>query len=145
MYFYHNLKALTFQLPPDLLINQFYIHVLYINIGKWTRIILCIKSFITSICIKLMIFFKGYARVSNVEFKKTGQDGFTASYDPRFSISFLEIGDVSAPTAIKPCYVKKCSFHHGYGTAIGVFGTHGLEIQDNVIHRTVGACKFINL
>jgi hypothetical protein len=82
------------------------------------------------------------SRVSNVEFKKTGQDGFTASYDPRYSISYLEIGEVSGPTAIKPCYVKKCSFHHGYGTAIGVFGTHGLEIQDNVIHRTVGPCKF---
>lgn len=35
-------------------------------------------------------------------------------------------------------YIKGCAFHNGFAPAIGVFGTDGLSIEDNVIHHTVG-------
>ncbi|XP_071828580.1 fibrocystin-L-like isoform X3 [Apostichopus japonicus] len=79
--------------------------------------------------------FVGYARISNVQFKHTGQEGWTDFYDPRYSLAFLDAGEV---TEESPSYVRSCSFHNGFNTAIGVFGTHGLEISDNVVHHVVG-------
>ncbi|XP_052060298.1 fibrocystin-L-like isoform X3 [Mytilus californianus] len=79
--------------------------------------------------------YTGYARIANVEFYRGAQEGFTAPHDPRHAISFMDIGTL---TDIKPCYVKKSSFNYVYGSAIGVYGVHGLELQDNVIYRTVG-------
>lgn len=76
----------------------------------------------------------GAARISNVEFYLTGQEGWVESYDARYSVAFIDAGVVSA---IKPSYVKKCSFHHGFSPAIGVYGLNGLPIEDNVIHHTV--------
>ncbi|XP_033757813.1 fibrocystin-L-like [Pecten maximus] len=76
----------------------------------------------------------GYARLSNVEFFHTGQEGYTEFYDARFSLTFLDGGTVSN---IKPSYINKCAFHNGFSPAIGVFGTHSLPIEDNVIHHTV--------
>ncbi|KAF3822699.1 hypothetical protein GH733_008073, partial [Mirounga leonina] len=35
-------------------------------------------------------------------------------------------------------YIRGCAFHNGFSPAIGVFGTDGLDIDDNVIHFTVG-------
>lgn len=35
-------------------------------------------------------------------------------------------------------YIQGCAFHDGFSPAIGVFGTEGLNVDDNVIHRTVG-------
>ncbi|KAL5019598.1 hypothetical protein ScPMuIL_002490 [Solemya velum] len=77
----------------------------------------------------------GYARLSNVEFYHTGQEGWTMDYDPRFSVVFVYTGDVSP---IRPSYITGCTFHNGFSTAIGVFGTHGLVMSHNVIHHTVG-------
>lgn len=53
----------------------------------------------------------------------------------RFSLAFLDIGDVDGNTS----YVRGNSIHDGFSTAIGVFGTNSLAIENNVIHRTVGA------
>ncbi|XP_071944841.1 fibrocystin-L-like [Antedon mediterranea] len=80
--------------------------------------------------------YKGYAKISNVEFKHSGQEGWTDFYDPRYSVAFLDIGEV---TVESPSFVRECTFHNGFSPAIGVFGTSGLTIQDNVIHHTVGA------
>ena len=87
-------------------------------------------------------FVTGYARLSNVEFERTGQEGWTDFYDPRYSISFLDAGSVSEDY---PSYVRDCSFHHGFSPAIGVFGTDNLTIENNVIHHTVGAGTFTNI
>ncbi|XP_021354106.1 fibrocystin-L-like [Mizuhopecten yessoensis] len=76
----------------------------------------------------------GYARLSNVEFFHTGQESYTEFYDARFSLTFLDGGTVSN---IKPSSVNKCAFHNGFSPAIGVYGTHGLPIDDNVLHHTV--------
>ncbi|XP_061189118.1 fibrocystin-L-like [Saccostrea echinata] len=79
--------------------------------------------------------YTGFARISNVEFFRGGQEGFTATYDPRHALSFVDI----PISNIKPCYVKQSSFHHNLGIAIGVYGTNDLEIQNNVIHHTIGS------
>ncbi|CAH1788932.1 unnamed protein product [Owenia fusiformis] len=80
--------------------------------------------------------FTGYARLNNVEFIRTGQEGWTEAYDPRFSLAFLNTGEVSPN---RPSFVNSCTFHHGFSSAIGVFGTDGLVVSDNVIYHTVGA------
>ncbi|XP_071946075.1 fibrocystin-L-like [Antedon mediterranea] len=80
--------------------------------------------------------YKGYARISNVEFYHTGQEGWPDNYDPRYSVAFLDTGEV---TVANPSYVRECAFHHGFSPAIGVFGAFGVHIEDNVIHHTVGA------
>lgn len=85
--------------------------------------------------------FAGYARISNVEFFQSGQEGFNDPYDPRFSLTFLNTGAVSD---IRPSYVTNSAFHHGFSPAIGVFGTNGITISGNVIHNTVGTGTLIN-
>jgi hypothetical protein len=80
--------------------------------------------------------YKGYARISNVEFYHSGQEGWSDFFDPRYSLAFLDVGEIT-PDA--PSSVKGCSFHNGFSPAIGVFGTDGLVVRDNVIHHTVGS------
>ncbi|OCT77099.1 hypothetical protein XELAEV_18032294mg, partial [Xenopus laevis] len=78
--------------------------------------------------------YTGSARIENVEFYHSGQDGYRDPTDPRYSLAFLYLGEVSRNTS----YVQGCSFHHGFSPAIGVFATNGLDINDNVIYFTVG-------
>ena len=80
----------------------------------------------------------GFARISNVEFYHSGQEGWTDFYDPRYSLAFLDTGP---STEEKPSYVTGCSFHQGFSPAIGVFGAMGVTVQDNIIHHTVGSGK----
>ncbi|XP_073925166.1 fibrocystin-L isoform X4 [Castor canadensis] len=82
-----------------------------------------------------MMTFKGNAKISNVEFYHSGQEGFRDSTDPRYAVTFLNLGQVQERGL---SYVRGCSFHHGFSPAIGVFGTDGLDIDDNIIHFTVG-------
>ncbi|WAR05573.1 PKHL1-like protein, partial [Mya arenaria] len=79
--------------------------------------------------------YTGYARLSNVEFYHTGQEGWTEEYDPRFSVSFVATGTVSN---VKPSKVTRCSFHNGFNTAVGAFGIGSLEVSNNVVFGTVG-------
>ncbi|CAK8682970.1 unnamed protein product [Clavelina lepadiformis] len=76
----------------------------------------------------------GYARFSNVEFHRTGQEGWTNRWDPRFSLAWVGTG---ASTNARPAYVKGCAFHDGYSTAIGTFGADDVNITGNVVHRTI--------
>ncbi|XP_040210575.1 fibrocystin-L-like [Rana temporaria] len=78
--------------------------------------------------------YKGNARISNVEFYHSGQEGYRDPTDPRYSLAFLNLGEVLPNKS----YVKGCAFHNGFSPAIGVFYTNGLNIDDNVIHFTVG-------
>ncbi|KAM9050154.1 fibrocystin-L [Megaptera novaeangliae] len=79
--------------------------------------------------------FKGYARISNVEFYHSGQEGFRDSTDPRYAVTFLNLGQIQERGS---SYIQGCAFHSGFSPAVGVFGTDGLDIDDNVIHFTVG-------
>ncbi|XP_061168814.1 fibrocystin-L-like [Saccostrea echinata] len=76
----------------------------------------------------------GFARISNVEFYHSGQEGWVEPFDPRGSIAYVDAGTVSS---IKPSYVKKCAFHKGFSPAIMAYGTNNLPIEDNVIADTV--------
>ncbi|XP_069115226.1 fibrocystin-L-like [Argopecten irradians] len=78
--------------------------------------------------------YTGFARVDNVEFFRSGQEGYTEFYDPRYSIAFLDTGTVNH---IKPSYIRQCAFHDGFGPAVGSFAAHNLTVEDNVIHHTV--------
>lgn len=37
---------------------------------------------------------KGKAQIRNVEFFRSGQEGWTDYYDPRYSVAFLNLGEV---------------------------------------------------
>ncbi|XP_062574409.1 fibrocystin-L-like [Saccostrea cucullata] len=76
----------------------------------------------------------GFARISNVEFYHSGQEGWVEPFDARGSIAYIDAGTVSN---IKPSYVKKCAFHKGFSPAIMAYGTNNLPIEDNVIADTV--------
>ncbi|GFS10808.1 polycystic kidney and hepatic disease-like 1 [Elysia marginata] len=78
----------------------------------------------------------GFGQFSNVEFFHTGQEGFTENYDARFSLTFMDT--TSTPGMIMYSFVRRCAFHNGYSTAIGAFAIQGLEIDQNVVHHTVG-------
>ncbi|KAK9526506.1 hypothetical protein VZT92_015203 [Zoarces viviparus] len=78
--------------------------------------------------------YKGKAQIRNVEFFRSGQEGWTDYTDPRYSVAFLNLGEVSEEDS----YIQGCAFHDGFSPAIGVFGTEGLNVDDNVVHRTVG-------
>uniref|UniRef100_UPI0037E8D1AF fibrocystin-L-like n=1 Tax=Semicossyphus pulcher TaxID=241346 RepID=UPI0037E8D1AF len=80
------------------------------------------------------ISYKGKAQIRNVEFYRSGQEGWTDPSDPRHSVAFLNLGEVS----VEESYIQGCAFHDGFSPAIGVFGTEGLKVDDNVIHHTVG-------
>ncbi|MBZ3876694.1 Fibrocystin-L [Sciurus carolinensis] len=82
-----------------------------------------------------MMTFQGNARISNVEFYHSGQEGFRDSTDPRYAVTFLNLGQIEDHGS---SYIRGCAFHHGFSPAIGVFGTDGLDIDDNIIHFTVG-------
>ncbi|KAM9290514.1 fibrocystin-L-like, partial [Gastrophryne carolinensis] len=77
---------------------------------------------------------EGSARIENVEFYHSGQEGYRDPIDPRYSLAFLNLGEVSSNDS----YVKGCAFHNGFSPAIGVFYTNGLDVDDNVIYFTVG-------
>ncbi|XP_028646735.2 PKHD1 like 1, tandem duplicate 1 [Erpetoichthys calabaricus] len=79
--------------------------------------------------------YTGTARISDVEFYHSGQEGFRDYPDPRYSVAFVDVGEISANAS---SYIKGCAFHQGFSPAIGVFGTNGLSVHDNVIHFTVG-------
>ncbi|KAK2830693.1 hypothetical protein Q5P01_018624 [Channa striata] len=79
------------------------------------------------------ISYKGKAQIRNVEFVQSGQEGWTDYSDPRYSVAFLDLGDV-----FNRSYIQGCAFHDGFSPAIGVFGTEGLNIDDNIVHHTVG-------
>ncbi|KAM9824037.1 PKHD1 like 1, tandem duplicate 1 [Neosynchiropus ocellatus] len=78
--------------------------------------------------------YKGEAIIKNVEFYRSGQEGWSDSSDPRYSVAFWNLGAVTEDSSI----LQGCSFHHGFSPAIGVFGTHHINIDDNVVHHTVG-------
>ncbi|XP_068231985.1 fibrocystin-L-like [Palaemon carinicauda] len=78
---------------------------------------------------------RGEARLSNVEFQDFGQDGFTGTYDPRYSIVFHGLGTETDGRN----YLRKCSFNMNYNTAIGFFGSNNITVESNTIYHTVGA------
>ena len=78
-----------------------------------------------------------------MEFYHTGQEGYIDNFDPRFSLTYMDV--TSTQGEIRYSYVRKSTFHSGFNTAIGVFAVDGLEVDDNVIYHTVGAGQLIRM
>lgn len=53
----------------------------------------------------------------------------------RYALSFLNVG----PTLRNESYVKGNSFNHNLNTALGIFGTSNLLVEDNVVYFTIEA------
>ena len=82
----------------------------------------------------------GFARFSNVEFAVAGQDGWYDNFDPRYALAFMDTGDsVDADGAAnaEESYVKKCAFNYNYNSAIGIFGSNNIPVEDNVVYRFI--------
>ena len=76
--------------------------------------------------------FRGTVQLQGVEFNGCGQLGYTDDFDPRFALAMFNTGGQSTS------YIRECSFHDGFNTAVGIFGSDEMTISDNVIHSTVG-------
>ena len=75
--------------------------------------------------------YTGRLQLDSVEFRFCGQGGYFSPTDPRYSIAFRNSFDSSEGS-----YIRRCSLHHGYSTAIGLHTANGIEISQNVIWRT---------
>ncbi len=80
----------------------------------------------------LPMFYKGYARLSNVEFIHPGQFYRGSSDDATYGIIISNLG---AYNYSRPTYIRSCSFHHGYSAAIGILGSNSIPIENNVFYR----------
>lgn len=74
----------------------------------------------------------GHLQIQSVEFRYCGQGGYFSPQDPRYSIAFRSSRDTSADS-----YIRDCSIHHGYNTAIGVHLSNGVTLSRNVVWRTI--------
>ena len=75
--------------------------------------------------------FHGHLKLDSVELRYCGQGGYFSPRDPRYAIAFHNNFNSSNGS-----YIRHCSIHHGYNTAIGVHSSFGVEINSNVIWRT---------
>ena len=75
--------------------------------------------------------FVGKAEFASVEFRYCGQGGYFSPFDPRYAIAFKDLSSDSQGN-----YVRNCSVHHGYNTAVGVHRSNQVDIDGNVVYRT---------
>lgn len=69
--------------------------------------------------------------LDSVEIRFCGQGGYFSPRDPRYAIAFHNNFNNSSGS-----YVRHCSVHHGYNTAIGVHTSNNVDISGNVVWRT---------
>ena len=74
--------------------------------------------------------FHGHVKLDSVELRFCGQGGYFSPRDPRYAIAFRTSFNSSEDS-----YIRHCSVHHGYNTAIGVHTSNGVEISGNVVWR----------
>jgi hypothetical protein len=80
------------------------------------------------------VYYKGFARISDVEFNLFGQFSTYGGDDFAYGILFSDLGSYNP---IRPSYLKNSAFHNGFSAAIGILGSASIPITDNVIHQTV--------
>ncbi|MPC80802.1 Fibrocystin-L [Portunus trituberculatus] len=80
----------------------------------------------------------GTAQIDGVEFRNMGQESFTDLDDPRYSLAFVGLDAIEEDSS----YVKRSSFNLNYNVALGLIGTSGMVVDDNVIYFTLdsGEC-----
>ncbi len=80
----------------------------------------------------ILMYYKGYARLSDVEFVHPGQYFRGTGEESTFGIVISNLGTYNYS---RPTYVRSCSFHHGYTAAIGILGSDSIPIENNVFYR----------
>ena len=82
----------------------------------------------------LGIQYSGFIKMEGVEVRHCGQGGYHSPRDPRYSIAFRNNFGNSVGS-----FIRGCSIHHGYNTAIGVHTSNGVTVSQNVVYRTTGS------
>ncbi len=75
--------------------------------------------------------YRGNLWMDSAEVRYCGQGGYFSPRDPRYSIAFRDNSAQSAGN-----YIRRCSIHHSYNTAVGIHTSNGVEVSRNVIWRT---------
>eukprot|EP00735_Rhodelphis_limneticus_P009645 TRINITY_DN2840_c1_g2::TRINITY_DN2840_c1_g2_i1::g.6132::m.6132 TRINITY_DN2840_c1_g2::TRINITY_DN2840_c1_g2_i1::g.6132 ORF type:complete len:2077 (-),score=567.85,sp/Q86WI1/PKHL1_HUMAN/31.35/0.0,sp/Q86WI1/PKHL1_HUMAN/29.80/3e-30,G8/PF10162.4/8.7e-26,Beta_helix/PF13229.1/3.9,Beta_helix/PF13229.1/2.6,Beta_helix/PF13229.1/0.35,DUF1049/PF06305.6/0.19 TRINITY_DN2840_c1_g2_i1:1087-7215(-) len=80
--------------------------------------------------------YTGSFRADSIEWSNCGQRGWSDLIDPRFSLSFRDLYAGVAEDGDVANYMRRSAMHHSYNTNLGVLGCLGVEISDNVFHRS---------
>ena len=73
--------------------------------------------------------YTGFTRSSSVEFYNAGQEGWYDNFDPRYSMAFLD--------------AEGSTYGNGFNSAIGVFGSNNIPVEDNVIYHFINNGIFV--
>ena len=85
-------------------------------------------------------YYKGFARIDNVQFIRPGQFSRNSGDDAKYGILFSNLGPNNGSTA---SYVKYSSFQNGYSVAISITDSSSILIENNVIYKTLDMALFI--
>jgi hypothetical protein len=88
----------------------------------------------------VLLYYKGFTRLSDVEFVHPGQFSRESGDDAKYGILLSNLGSYNSS---RPTHVTNCAFHHGYSAAIGIFSSSGIPIENNVIYYTIDYALFI--
>ena len=80
----------------------------------------------------ILMYYKGYARLTDVEFVRPGQFFRGTADDSTYGIIISDLGEYNYS---RPTYVRSCAFHHAYTAAIGILGSASIPIENNVFYR----------
>ncbi len=92
------------------------------------------SAYVNTDGVDVPVYQKGYTRLSNVEFIHAGQYSRFTLDDTKYGLLISNQGDYNS---MRPVYVDSCSFHHGFYSAIGIFGSNSIPITNNVFHYTL--------
>ena len=83
-----------------------------------------------------LVTYTSFARLSNVEMLNYGQEDLTCKLvENKYGIFFQNLG--ATQNSSTRSYVRSSSMHHGLGTAIGLAGTSGVVIENNLVHHSL--------
>ncbi|CAF0939901.1 unnamed protein product, partial [Brachionus calyciflorus] len=80
------------------------------------------------------LYYKGYARLSNVEFVHPGQFSRLDGEEYKYGILYSNLGTYNYS---RPSYVNNCAFRNGFSAAIGILGSASIPLTNNVIYHTI--------
>ncbi len=84
--------------------------------------------------VPVTVYYKGFARITDCEFKYFGQFSRSADDDYKYGILLSNLGEFDLT---RPTYVRNSAFHNGFATAIGIFNCIKMPIETNIVHRSL--------
>jgi len=90
----------------------------------------------------ILLYYKGYARLTNVEFVHPGQFFRGTSDDSTYGIIISNLG---AYDYVRTTYVKSCSFHHGYSVGIGILSSSSIPIESNIFYGSLDSAIYLGM